>query len=98
MRGEEILHVVGVLFLGLEDLLEHLARRRIVVAEVADDLAVRVDRDALGDEVLLDHVDQRAPLHVLRVAARREPLSCSPSNKVLSRNKSEWIKPFGRSG
>ena len=55
---EEGRHVVGVLLLLLEDLLDEPARGRIVVAEVANHVEVRLDGDALGDEVLLDHVDQ----------------------------------------
>ena len=42
----------------------------VVLAEVADHLAVAVDGDALGDEVLLDHVEQGRALDVLGVAAR----------------------------
>ena len=36
----------------------HAPRRGVLVAEVADHLAVAVDRDALGDQVFLDHVDE----------------------------------------
>ena len=42
---------------------------RVLVAEPADDLAVALDGDALGHEVLLDHVDERGALDVLGVAA-----------------------------
>ena len=45
-------------FLDGEDLFDHAARGRILVAEPADDLAVAGDRDAFGDEVFFDHVDQ----------------------------------------
>ena len=41
----------------------------VLVAEPADDLAVGLDRDPLGDEVLLDHVDQVGAGDVLGVAA-----------------------------
>src|SRR5471030_110998 len=63
------LHVLGVLLFLLQDVLEHAPRGGVVIAEPADHLQVRLDGDALGDEVLLDHVDQRVALHVLRVAA-----------------------------
>ncbi len=49
--------------------------RRVVgslVAQVADDLAIAVDGDALGDQVFLDHVGQRVALDVLGVAALRQ--------------------------
>ena len=44
------------------------------VAEVPDPLAIGVDRDALGDEILLDHVDQVSPRHVFRMAATEQAL------------------------
>src|SRR6266851_3907088 len=72
-RLEQRGQVVGVLlFLG-EDLLHHAPRGGIVVAEEADDFQIRLDGDALGDEVFLDHVDERYALGVLRVAARDQP-------------------------
>ena len=54
-------------------------RRRVV-----DHLAVGVDRDALGDEVLLDHVDQGRRLRRIRSASwvggrRAEKLGSPPS-------------------
>ncbi len=61
--------VVGVLFLHREDALEHALGGRVLVADVVDHLAIAVDRDALGDEVFLDHVDQVLALDVFRVAA-----------------------------
>src|SRR5690242_19238660 len=69
---EEADEVVGMLLLGREDLLHHALGGGVAVAEVVDDLAVAVDRDALGDEVFLDHVLERFALHVLRVRARGE--------------------------
>src|SRR5262245_21383430 len=63
-----------MLLLHREDALEHAARRRIVVREIPDHLAVAVDRDALGDQVLLDHVDQGASRDVLGMAPGGEPL------------------------
>jgi hypothetical protein len=65
---------VGVFLLHREDSLEHAFDRRVLVADVLDHLAVAVDRDALGDQVFLDHVDQVLTLDVLGVAARGEAL------------------------
>ena len=62
-----------MLLLDGEDGLHHAARRRVVVAEPFDDLVVRLDRDALGDEILLHHLEQIARRVVLAVAARGEP-------------------------
>ena len=52
------MHVVGVFFFLGQHLLEEHARRRILVREVSDHVAVGLDGDALGDQVLLDHVHQ----------------------------------------
>ena len=41
-----------------EDVLEHPAGRRVLVAQPADDLAVALDRHPLGDQVFLDHLEQ----------------------------------------
>src|SRR6202011_2453924 len=74
VRHEQIAHVVRVLFFHREDLLEHGARRGVAVAEEMDQLAVVLDRDALGDQVFLDHPDQvEVAGTVLRRGARREP-------------------------
>src|SRR5690348_8640498 len=67
---QQCLHVLGVLlFLG-EDLFQHAAGGRVVVAEVLDDFAIAVDRDALGDQVLLDHVDEIIALDVIGMRPR----------------------------
>src|SRR5256885_8456085 len=71
-RLEQGSHVVGVLLLLLEDLLHQAAGGRIVVAEVADHVEVRLDGDALGDEVFLDHVDEGVSPGVLGVAPRQQ--------------------------
>jgi hypothetical protein len=55
---QQVVHVVRVLLFDDQSVLEHLARTRIAVTEVADELAVVIDGDALGDQVLLDHFDQ----------------------------------------
>src|ERR1051326_7071653 len=59
--AEEADEVVSVLFLYGEDSLEDAAGRDVVIADVTDHFRVRVDGDALGDEILFDHVDQRLP-------------------------------------
>src|SRR2546430_2006892 len=73
-RLEERGHVIRVFLLLGQDALHHAARGRILVTEPADHLRVRLDGDALGDEVLLDHVHQRFSLGVLRVAAGEQTL------------------------
>ena len=60
----------GMLLLDREDRLHEPPRRRIGIGDVADDVAVRVDGDALGDQILLDHLDERTARLVLGVAAR----------------------------
>ncbi len=61
-----------MLLLDGEDAFHQAPGRRVVVAEIADDLPVGLDRDALGDQVLLEHVDESRALDVLGVAPRRE--------------------------
>jgi hypothetical protein len=58
-----------VLLLDREDVFQHAARRGIGVADVLDHLAVAVDRDPLGDQVLLDRFLQRLADPVFRMAA-----------------------------
>ena len=73
-RGEQLQkgeQVVGVLFLDGEDALHQAPRRDVLVAQPAGDLGVGLDRDAFGDQVLLDHVDQVGAGHVLGMAAAR---------------------------
>ena len=63
---EEVVHIVGVLLFLRQDPLEQHPRRRIPIPEVAHHLAIGFDRNALGNEILLNHVDQILALHVLR--------------------------------
>lgn len=60
------MHVVGVIFLLRENALQHGARRRILFAEEAYQLAIMLARDAFGNEVFFDHLDE-----VLRVPVFR---------------------------
>ena len=68
----KVKQIVGVLFFDGQDRLHQPARGDVLVAQPASDLTVRLDRDALRDEVFLDHVDQVAAGHVLGVAALDE--------------------------
>lgn len=52
MRGEKVMHIVGMLFLDAQDALQHCPGAGIVVDEITDQLAVMVDRNALGDQIL----------------------------------------------
>ena len=52
MRGEEVVHIIGMLFLDAQDALQHCPGAAIAVAEIADQLAVMIDRNALGDQIL----------------------------------------------
>src|SRR5262245_479554 len=52
---EEVGEILGVLLLVGEDLLEQPPGRRVVVTDEADHLAVAVDGDPLGHEILFDH-------------------------------------------
>src|SRR5262245_18297787 len=67
-RGDDAGQLFCVLLLFRQDLLKQAPGGRVIVPEVADDLAVGADGDPLGDEVLLYHFKKRSSLHVLRVA------------------------------
>src|SRR5258706_157973 len=73
MRDQQIMHVVGMFFLGAQDALEHGTGARIVVAEIADQLAVMIHRDAFGHQIFLDHVHQVFALDILRDGTREQP-------------------------
>src|SRR5207249_4913376 len=62
---KEAHEIVGMFFLHGEDGLHQTSGRGIVVAEVSDHIAVAIDGDALSDQILFDHVDQRLPFHIL---------------------------------
>src|SRR3989441_6305223 len=50
VADEQVVHVVRVLFLLRQDPLQHHARGRVLVAEVAHHLTVRLDGNTLGDQ------------------------------------------------
>src|SRR5690606_16040222 len=61
--------VVGVLLFHGQDALQHAPGGGILAAQVGDHLPVAVDGNALGDQVLADHVDQVLALDVFGMAA-----------------------------
>ena len=63
-RLQQRFHVIGVLFLLGENLFHHPFTCGIVVAQVADNLRVGFDRNALGHQVLANHFDKRFPFDV----------------------------------
>src|ERR1700733_14692420 len=50
---------------------EQLARRAVLLAQIADAFAIGVDRNALGDQVLREHIRQQLVLRILAGAAIR---------------------------
>src|SRR5690349_2735230 len=72
--GEQVGHVVGVFLFGLEDVLHETARGHVVVAKPSYDLGIRFDRDAFGDQVLLDHRNQVPVTAVLGMTSLRQPM------------------------
>src|ERR1700761_1151660 len=66
--------IFGVLFLVRQDVFHHAARGRIVVTQVLDNLAVAVDGDALGHQILLQHIGYIVALCVIGVAAAEQAL------------------------
>lgn len=69
---EQIGEFVGVLFFLHQDVFEHAARGRIVAVDPGDQLAIAVDRDALGDRILLHHVAQVPAFLVFGMSAGGE--------------------------
>jgi hypothetical protein len=88
-RLQQRRHVVGVLLLLLEDLLHQPPRGGVVVSEEADHLQIRLDGDPLRDQVLLDHVDERVALRILRVTSRKQ------AGRVEVRRAPELADAFG---
>jgi hypothetical protein len=66
MSDQQVVHVVRVLFLLRQNPLEQHARGHILVAEMAHHIPVRLDGDALGNQIFFDHVDQVLTLDILR--------------------------------
>ena len=62
-----------MLLLDGENPFHHASRRRIIVAEITNHLAITIDRDTFGDEILSNHVDQRIAFDVFGVTARQQP-------------------------
>lgn len=60
IRGFEFVeqagHIFGMLFLDRENFFQHAAGCRVVGADEVDHLAIAVDGDSLGDQVLRDHL------------------------------------------
>src|ERR1700722_2821815 len=73
LAPEEVVDLVSMLLFLSQDGLEEAPGRGVVIADVADDLAVSVDRDALCNQVLLEHFDECRARNVLRVRTRGQP-------------------------
>jgi hypothetical protein len=78
-----------MLFFDQQYTLKHCARPRVSVAKVANQLAIMIDSDSFGDEILLDHLDQVVRVPVLRRRARRQ------ASGVKIRLASELIDTLG---
>ena len=89
VRDEKIVHVARVLFFFRENPFEHDARRRVLVRKITNELAVMVDGDALGDQILFDHVDQFIGFTVFGGGTRCESL------RAEVRLAAELIDAFG---
>ena len=61
--------ILGVFLLHRENLFHQAARRRILVAKVVDHFPIRIDRDAFGDKIFPDHIDQVVTFHIIGMAA-----------------------------
>lgn len=66
--GQELGHLIRVLFFLLQNLFHQFSRRWIKGRHELDDLAVGLDGDSLGDQVLADHVFEILSFDVFGVA------------------------------
>src|SRR4029079_12232100 len=66
---QQVDEIVRVFLLDRENFFEHATRRWVAVTEVADHLAIALDRDALGVEIRLGHCAHRFVRVVLGMAA-----------------------------
>ena len=57
-RHEEVGEFVRMLLLDGKNTFQHSPRGRVLVTQVADEVAIAVDRDSLGDEILPHHSGQ----------------------------------------
>src|SRR5579863_6599564 len=73
MGDQKVVHVVGMLFLDPQDGFDHYPGTGIVIAEIADQFAVMIDRDAFGNQVFADQFHQIAALRILRGRSGGEP-------------------------
>ena len=61
-----------MLFLDGLNIFNHLSRCRVKVRKVGSHFSVTVDGNSLSHEIFSDHVVQRFPLNVLRMAPRKQ--------------------------
>lgn len=61
-----------------QDGFHHAARGGIAVTEELDDLAIAVDRNALGNQLFADHVGQRLAFDILGVGPAGQPVGRAP--------------------
>src|SRR5215467_12002040 len=74
MTDEEVMHVIGVLFLLSQNPLHQNACRRVLVRKIPDHVAIRFDGDALSDQIFLDHFNQVIPFDVFGSRASRDTI------------------------
>src|SRR5277367_1937031 len=85
MRHQQVVHVVRMLLFDLQNTLQHGARPRVIIAEIADEFAVVIHRDSLGDQIFLDHLDQILCIAVFRSRTRGQAggVEIGPSAELI---------------
>src|SRR5205085_12679061 len=66
---QQSLEIFGVLFLVGQNLFHDAPARRIVIAQITDDLAVGINSDPFRNQIFTNHIQERIALHVLRMTA-----------------------------
>jgi hypothetical protein len=72
MCDQQVVHVGSVLFLHDQNPFLHRACGGVTLANVPNQLSVVVDRDALGDQIFLNHFYEIVRLPIFGSGPRRE--------------------------
>src|SRR6185436_20525698 len=70
----EVMHVIGMLLLLGQNVLQHYTRRRVVVTKMADHLAIGLNGNSLCNQIFFDHFNQIVSLDIFRGRSRRDTL------------------------
>jgi hypothetical protein len=67
--GHAIRNITGTLAFDRQDVFQPMTRRRVLIAQVLNDVAAIIDGDSTRNQVFVDHFHQRLALHILCMAS-----------------------------